>query len=324
MRIERRRVMAGATAVMATGVGRAARAEAYPSRPVRLIVGVSAGGSADFAARVVAEGLRTRLGQPVVVENRTGAVGAIAFDYVARAVPDGYTLAFPASAGISLLAAVRPDLPYDITRAFTYICRAVTFDWVLVVSKGAGFSSLSELVDHARANPGKIMCGTIGVGSATHLAALLLEQQTGIKVTTVPYNGGSQVLPDLVAGRIDMAFLTVQDGISNPDATRLLAITGTAREPTLPAVPTMAEAGYPGAAMTMWLGLAGPAGLPAEVTDRLAGATQDVLKDAAVQQRFLTLGFRPAPLAGTAFRQMVVDEYARWRQVAQTAHFVIR
>jgi tripartite-type tricarboxylate transporter receptor subunit TctC len=177
-------------------------------------------------------------------------------------------------------------------------------------------------VAYAKANPGKLRCGNIGYGSATHLTALLFEKHSGVKMTYVPYRGGMATMPDILTGNIDCAFLTVLDVLSagKTDEIVELAVASPVREPLLPTVPTMAEAGYPDVTVTSWLGLIGPSNLPKNVQDRLTTALAEVAADLAVKDRFDKLALRSAPLTGEAFRKAVIDEYDTWDSVMQFAH----
>ncbi len=326
MTISRRHVVAGGAGAMALGAGmrgrRAHAADDYPNKPILLVVGFAAGGSADITARIIAEGLSNRLNQSVVVENKTGASATIALEYTAKSRPDGYTLSITSGDATSMLWAVKPKaMPFDLHKDLTFISRIVELDYPLVVNTKWPFKTLAEFVAYAKANPGKLRCGNIGYGSGTHLTALLFEQQAGIKMTYVPYRGGMATMPDILAGNIDCAFLTVMDVLSagKTDKITELAVASPVREALLPGVPTMAEAGYPGAAATSWLGLIGPSNLPQNVLNRLDKAIADVVVDPGVKDKLNKLALRSATLTGDAFRKAVVDEYDTWAAVAKKA-----
>jgi tripartite-type tricarboxylate transporter receptor subunit TctC len=326
MSISRRIFLSGSAAGAAIAVGgraRSAVADDYPVKPILLVVGNAAGGSGDISARILAEALTGRLGQAVVVENKTGASATIAIDYVARSRPDGYTLSATSGSATSMLAAVKPKtVPFDLSKDLTFIARQVEQNYMLVVNTKWPFKTLAEFVDYAKANPGKLRCGNIGFGSTTHMTALLFEQQSGVRMTYVPYRGGMATMPDMLAGNIDCAFLTVLDVLSagNTDKITELVISADKREPLLPNVPTMAEAGYPNAVENSWNGIIGPSNLPPNVVEQLTAAITDAMKDPAVQDKYLKLGMRPAVLAGDAFRQDVVRERDVWKSVVEFAH----
>lgn len=326
MSVPRRMFIRGSLATM-SGIaaihGGTARASAYPDKPIRLLVGNAPGGSGDISARIAAEALSVRLGQPVVVENKTGASATIALDYVARSAPDGYTLSATSGSATSMLAAVKPKtVPFDLGKDLSFIARLVQQNYILVLNTKWPFMTLADFVRYAKANPGKLRCGNIGYGSTTHMAALLFEQQSGARMTYVPYRGGMATMPDILAGNIDSAFLTVIDVLSAgaTDKIRELAIASPAREPMLPNVPTMGESGYPDAAQTSWNGILGPTGLPDDVRARLESAVTGVMNDPAVVDKYVKLGMRPALLIGNAFRQDVVRDRDIWKSVAEFAH----
>ncbi len=329
IRVLSRREFAAAAAGLLGGTAGGfpqASAATYPNRPVRMMVGFAPGGGADLVARIVAEGLSTRIGQQVVVENKTGASTAISLEYVARAAPDGYVLAYATADGTSILSALKPKLQYDVATDFTYLSRVAELDYVLAVNGGLPHHSLADLIVYARNNPGKIRYGTIGVGSSTHLATLLLAQQAGVSMTNVPYRGGAAVLSDLLSGFIDIGLLTTANiaEYRNTDAIGLLAVTSAARDPALPDVPTMAECGYPGATMTVWQGILAPKALPPPVANILVSAIQACLADPANSSKLLNLGFRPSSLTGVMFQQAILSETATWKAVAQKANLILQ
>jgi tripartite-type tricarboxylate transporter receptor subunit TctC len=324
-RLSRRGLIAGVAGSsaggLATGVMQA-RAGTYPDRPIRIVVGFAPGGGADLVARIIAEGLSARVGQQVVVENMTGASTAIALNYIAHAAPDGYLLAYATADGTSILSAVNPKLQYNVAIDFTYLSRVVQLDYVLVANGRLPFRSLQELIAYGRSHPGKIRYGSIGVGSSTHLAMLLLGQQAGVSMTDVPYSGGEDVLTDLLSGIIDVALLTTANigQYENTTQIRLLAVTSSTRDPALPDVPTMTECGYSGATMTAWQGILAPKGLPGTVANVLIDAIRASMDEAVISTRIRKLGFRPSLLTGTAFQHAVVSEIALWRAVARRAN----
>ncbi len=325
MRIALRSLLSGAAGVCAVAAApRLVLAAEYPTKPIRMVVGFPPGGSADFIARVIGEALGKRLGQPIIIENKPGAVAEIAQDYTAKAAPDGYTIILGSSGSTSMLAAER-HLPYDIINDFTYLMRVVDVGFAIVANPNLPVKTLPELIAYAKERPGKLKCGTIGIGSASHLAMLLLEQRAGFSVTTVPYKADSGILPDLISGILDIAVMTVPDSAENAKSgkLRMLAVTSPTREPLVADVPALAESGYPNATVTTWMGLMGPARLPENVQARLISAATDALNDPAVQQRLVNLSLRPAPLAPEPFRNAVVEEARQWKSVVDAAHLVI-
>jgi tripartite-type tricarboxylate transporter receptor subunit TctC len=302
-----------------------ARADDYPNKPIRLLVGYLPGAATDFSARVMAEALTARLGQTVVVENKPGAASAIAVEYVARSAPDGYTLLWGNTDAITLLPAVKPSVPYKIPDDLSYVSRVVQLPLTLAVSARLPITSMAEFVAYAKANPGKLRYGSSGVGGALHVAALLLEKQAGIELTHVPYKGASAELTDLLGGFIEMGFLTLPtvSPYAKSGKVRLIAVTSADREPLIPDVPTMKEAGYPAVTMGVWFGMLGPAGLPASVSDRLQKAITEALNNPETRQRFAAAGLEPVLLGGDEYRKFVANEYQQWKAIAASAHILI-
>jgi tripartite-type tricarboxylate transporter receptor subunit TctC len=312
-------------AVALGGLAITAQAADYPVKPIRFIVGFLPGAATDYSARVVAEALTSRLGQPVVVENRPGAGSMIAAEVVSKATPDGYTLMMGNSDGITVLPAVNPTVPYHAPEDFSYISRFIKSPVVLVSSPKLPVKSMAELIAYAKANPGKLKYGTSGVGGIPHLTTLLLDQQAGIKMTHVPYKGTSGALTDIISGQIDVGFLTLSTvgAAAKAGQVLLLAVTSEQRQPDWPDLPTMAESGYPGCTVEVWYGMIGPAGLPAPVLDRLRGAVGDALASPEVKARLAASGLAPAPLIGDDFRKFVADEARRWKAIAKDANISI-
>jgi tripartite-type tricarboxylate transporter receptor subunit TctC len=302
-----------------------ARAQDYPNRPIRLIVGYVPGGASDISARLLAEVLGTRLGQSVVVENKPGAASVIGIDYVAKAPPDGYTLLHTNSDGIAITPALKSNLPFAVPKDFTFITRIVQLPLVVAVRANLPVNSLAELIAYAKANPGKLRYGTSGVGSGPHLATLLLEKQAGIKMLHVPYKGSGAAINDLIGGHIDLSLPAVQPIAPYAEAgkVKLLAVTGEARDPLVPNVPTMKESGLPGATVVIWFGLLGPAGMPANVVDRLRKDAVAALNSPEAKKKYKAAGFETDPLAGDEFEKFAGAEYKLWKELATSEHIVL-
>lgn len=293
-------------------------AQDYPTKPVKMLVGYAPGGGSDVSARILAELLSARMGQSVVVENKPGASSIIAIDSVAKSPADGYTLLHTNSDGIAILPAVRKATPYDVNKDFTYISRILEVPLVVAVHPKLGVNTLAELIAHAKANPGKLRYGTSGVGSGPHMATLLFEKSAGVKMVHVPYRGSGPAVTDLLGGHIDLSFPAVPPLAPHAEAgkVKLLAVTGNARDPLVPNVPTMAEAGLPSATVVIWYGLLGPAGMPANLVDKLRRETVAALSTPEAQERYKKAGFGTLPLAGDAFQKVAVDEYKLWKDIA--------
>ena len=239
-------------------------AQTYPDKPIRILVGFAAGGPADITARLIGDRLSEAWGKPVIVENVTGAAGNLATDRVAKSAPDGYTLLAAASATIVTNPSLYQKLPFDPVKDLAPITQAVYTPNILAVHPDVPARSVQELVAYARANPGKLTFGSAGAGTSQHLAGELFKTMAGIDIQHVPYRGIAAVMPDLIAGRLTMAFGNisavlpfVRDGKLRP-----LAVTSTRRYASVPDLPTMIEAGFPGFDSTAWFGLMAPAGTP--------------------------------------------------------------
>ena len=247
-----------------------ARAQAFPSRPVRLVVGFAPGGAADTVARALSEPLARALGQPIVIENRAGAGSSIAAENVAKSAPDGYSLLIASPASISVNPAINPKLNYKPGDLLP-VTKVSTSPLVIVVNPATGITSVKELVAAARKSPGKLNYSTSGVGSAPHFGAALFSQVTGVEMVHVPFKGGSPAVVSLVAGDTQVSFATPPSVLPMVKAGRLraLAVTSTERSALMPELPGMAEAGVPEYSIAFWYGIFVPAGTPPEIVKKL-------------------------------------------------------
>ncbi|WP_038853609.1 Bug family tripartite tricarboxylate transporter substrate binding protein [Bordetella petrii] len=287
-----------------------AAAQDYPDRPVRLVVGFSPGGGSDLVARILAKALGKTLGQAVVVENRPGAGGMIATRAVAAEKPDGYTLLLGSAAAFVINPYLRDDVGYDAVHDFTPVGAVSRFDYVLLGRPGLPAATLADLLAHARAHPGELTIGSAGVGSNTHLVALAFLARGGIELRHVPYKGTAGALNDLLGGNIDLLFDSVPTVMQQVKARAAVsfATTGAAREATLPAVPTFAQAGMDGFEASNWFAVFGPRGLPAAVVERLNAGMARALRDPELLASFeqsgnIALGGSPADLAALVARE---------------------
>lgn len=293
-------------------------AQAWPSRPIRLVLGFPAGGTADVIGRLLAERLAQELGQGVVVENRAGASGNIAAEHVARSAPDGYTLMLGTqgthAANISLFA----RLPFDPVADFVAIAPFCAVPNILVVFNGLPVTDVAGFVAYARANPGRIRFGSSGNGTSIHLAGELFKGIAGIEMEHVPYRGSAPALTDLVAGRIEAMFELVPGvrGQIAAGGVRPLAVASRARMPAVPEVPTFAEAGYPGFVTGAWFGLFAPAGTPAPVVARLSEALTGMTRPGgSLVARLAEVGAEPMHGTPEEFRAFIAAETTRWAEV---------
>lgn len=270
----------------------AAAAAQYPTQPVRLIVGYSAGGSVDLVARDFAQRMSAALGQPVVVENRGGASGAVAAQFVANAKPDGYTLYFVASPTLTIVPAIQP-VSFAPSRDFTPIGLVVDYFNVLLVNSESSYRTVQELIEDARRRPGELTYGSAGVGAANHVSGELLADGAGVKLTHVPYKGNAPAMLSLMAGQIAFAFDVNNTAMNHVRGGKLrpVAVTSTDRQASFPGVPTLRESGYPDADFTGWFGIVGPAGMQKDVVEALVAVTTEITQSADFRERMAESGY---------------------------------
>ena len=289
-------------------------ADAFPSRSIRLLVPFPPAGIADLSARLVAEGLRQKLGQPVVIENKPGANGVLGLRELLKSEPDGYTLMAGTVGSVVIGYAIDANAPFDPARDMVPIAGTAEYATAMVVNKQLPVNSLQEFIAYAKARPGKLTFGSTGVGALDYLAAALFMKETGIEMVHVPYKGGPAALNDLLGGSIDViieVFPVVMEQIRS-GAIKGLAVSSSYRLPSLPDVPTFAEAGLPGVTLTGWVGLYGPPGLPADVRDKLGGAIVEVVRQNDIKEKFQAIGFEPTGLGVPAFSSLHAGEIKRW------------
>lgn len=294
--------------------------QAVPQRPITLVVPFAPGGIADLSARAVAEAMARSLGQSIVIDNKPSAGSIVASSAVAQARPDGHTLLLMSNAN-AVSASLFRKLPYEVQRDFAPIGTIGFFELALVVDAGSRFTTLGELLAHARAQPGRLTIASIAVGSTQHLAAELLKTSLGIDALVVPYKGTPAVLTALRAGDVDVAVEILGPVLPQVAgrALRVLASTGEQRSVSLPDVPTVQEASGARYAVASWNALAAPAGTPAPVIERLNGVLRQALADAAVRQRLAALGVRPEAGSPQALRTLLEAEIRRWAAVIRAA-----
>lgn len=301
-----------------------ARADDYPNHAITLVVPSPAGGGTDTQARILAPKLGALLGQPVVIENRGGASGNIGAQAVAKAEPDGYTLLAMISSHV-MNPFVLKRVPYDIDHDFAMISRTVTAPGVLVGNPSLPAKNLKQLLAYMKANPRKVTFGSAGVGSLSHLIVELFAQDAGVQLLHVPYRGTQPALNDVLGGQVAVMIPDLAIALSNIKAGNLRAygVTSAARSATAPDLPTIAQAGLPGFEAEQWFGLAGPAGTPAAVVDKLHAAVTKALADPAVKKRYEGLAMTPAPSASAQdYARFVHDQGVRWHKVVEDAHIV--
>jgi tripartite-type tricarboxylate transporter receptor subunit TctC len=304
--------------LLAAAIALPAAAQNYPTRPVRLIVGFAPGGGVDINARMLAPKLSEYLGQQVVVENVPGAGTNIANERVARAAPDGYTLLIN-TAALAINMALYRDLPFDALRDFAPVSVFSESPNVLVVNAKLAARNVKELVAMARSAPGKLNYSSAGVGTTQHLAAELFKLRTGTFIVHIPYKGTAPSMTALIAGEVDLSFANIPSiqGHLKSGRLRALAATAARRDPQLPDVPTMKEAGVEGVEVVVWYGVLAPSGTPREIVHRLADGIQRATHDTEVRKRMLEQGAAPVGNTPEEFGKLLREEVARWAEVVR-------
>ena len=308
-------VLAGSLAVVSS-----VQAQSWPAKPIKAFIPFGAGSATDIIPRAVFDQLGPALGQPIVVENRGGAGGALAVGEVTRAEPDGYTILADSSA-LSVAPWIVPNLPYDTAKDLSAVVPLGKNANVLVVNPSKGWKTAQDLVAAAKANPGSINYGSAGVGSATHISAERFRASAGIQATHIPYKGGAEALTDLLGGRIDFYYCPISTALPLIRDGRLiaLAVSTPTRAPDLPDVPTSLEAGYPDSDYTVWYGVFMPAKTPREIVRQFYTVATQVLQTAAMKQKLAQLAVDPLPMAPEQFDKYVVNEIAANGKLFQAA-----
>ncbi len=313
------------SAISAVGlsvIAGASMAQTYPERGIKFVVPLAAGSAIDVIARLTASALSSRLGEPVIVENRPGGGTTIGTKHVAIAAPDGYTLLF-ASASHTLGPAVTKVLGYDPIRDFAPIATVGSGSWVLVVEQSVPARSVNELIAYANANPGKLNWG-FGLNAGAHLLGELFLLATGINVNKIPYRSAAQAVPDMLGGRIQMNFGTPENllPLIREGKLRALVVTSATRSPDLPDVPTLIEAGFPRLTRGYWTGLLAPAGTPAGIVKRLNTEVNASLATPEMKASLTNVGIEPKPGSPQDFASLIADEIEAWKKAAKSAGIV--
>lgn len=320
--LQRRSLLQGVAAICAAvatpriGFAQAGSAGGYPSRPIRLVVPSAAGGAPDAICRVMGNELATALGQPIVIDNKPGAGGAIGMTEVSRAAPDGYTLGYGNVVTLAINKSLYAKLPYD-PDALTSVALLGTVQNALVVRKDIPVSTVKELIEYAKARPGRLTMGSAGNGTTGHLGGELFKSLTGTFITHVPYRGSPQAIQDLIGGQIDLMF----DNLSSiaphikDGRVKALGVSGARRSPIFPQLVTIQEAGVKGYETTAWGGIVGPKGLPDEIVNRLNVEINRILATPAVRAKYATMAFETMASPPTLLRTMAMIETPRWAEV---------
>jgi tripartite-type tricarboxylate transporter receptor subunit TctC len=313
----RRRSLLAAIAL--APLARPAFAQAWPSRPLTIVVPFPPGGTADVLGRLAAREIEQRIGQPVVVENRAGAGGAVGSLAVARGAPDGYTLVLSNIASQAIGPAVNTNITYDSVKDFRHVALIAAVPSAIAVSAAGPFATLQDLLARAKARPGAVRFGSTGVGTSSHVKLELLNRAAGVDITHVPYRGSAPAVTDVIAGNVEGLIAAVPD-IGNNDRFRLLAVTTADRASRWPQVPSVAELGFPTLVASNWFGLSGPAGMPAEAAAKVNAALVEGLNTPATAERLAVLGAAPNRMSPADYTAMVASEVPRWAEIARSAN----
>jgi tripartite-type tricarboxylate transporter receptor subunit TctC len=300
-----------------------ALAQAYPSKPIRMIVPFPAGGPADIFGRALGHGMSGELGQPIVIENIAGVGGVLGVERGVKSAPDGYTLVFNSASPLVIAPFSLTRLPYDIKKDVALITLVVRVPEVLAVHPSLPARSFAELLAYAKANPGKVNFGSAGAGSITHLAGELLKAEAKIDIVHVPYKGAAPAVNDLLGGQVQMGIFDVPVllGHIRSGKLRALAVTSANRAPTLPEVPTTAELGYPNVNSDNWYGLVMPGATPTDIQRRVHAAATSALRSDAVKEQFAKVGGIASPGTPQEYAKFVAAEQAKWGRIVTAIGF---
>jgi tripartite-type tricarboxylate transporter receptor subunit TctC len=313
----RRRLLALLSAL----VGLSAQAQIFPSKPLMLVVPFAAGGTTDILGRLVADGLGKRLGQPVIVDNKGGAGGNIGAGIVAQAKPDGYTLLMGYNGTNAINPALYKQLSWDPVKSFEPISMVARVNNVVVVTPSLAVKTFPDLIAYGKAHPGKLNYGSAGAGSIFHLAGEMLEQQSGVHMTHVPYKGAAPALTDLMGGQVQLMFASIPAALPYIKAGKLraVAVTGPQRSPLFPELPTAREAGSPGMVVDSWFAVFAPKGTPAPVQAQLNKALHEVLTDPVMVQKLEAQGALPQASTPAELADLLAKDLKVWRGIVTSA-----
>ena len=308
------RLIAAGLAIL---VGAAVQAQTYPQQSITMIVPFPPGGGTDTGARLLAQKLSDKWGQQVIVDNKPGAAGIVGVEIASKAKPDGYTIVMGNIGTQAINPSLYKKLPYNADTAFTPITLVAELPLVLVINPATAAKTTAELIALAKAKPGDLPYATSGNGSSMHLAAALVENQAGLKLTHVPYKGGGPAIQDLMGGHVSMSFATVLEtsGQIKSGKLRAIAVTSDKRSPALPDVPTAAESGLPGYNSISWIGLLAPAGTPQPIVDKIATDVNAVLTEPATRQQFVDQGAIPVGSTPAQFKALIDADRVRYGKI---------
>ena len=307
-------------AALLAAVAHSAFAQGWPTQPVRIVVPYPAGGAVDFLARQYAAKLSVELRQTVLVDNRSGAGGLIGADYVAKARPDGYTLVLGTNSSHAIAPSVVKKMPYDPVNDFAPVSLLAVTPYVVVVNPEVPAKTLAELIALAKSKPDTLAFGSAGSGTTPHLAGELFSTMTGVKMRHIPYKGSSPMVNDLLGGQIQLAFDNSAMSQIKAGKLRALSVTGSHRLPSLPDVPTPAEAGLPGYEVLGWFGLYAPKGTPNDIVALLASETRKIMAMPDLVERITGFGLTARPIAQAEFNAFLLSDTAKWAKVVKDAN----
>jgi len=323
MKISRRKSLAVCLAGLVLAAPLAVLAQqAWPSKPITLVVPFPPGGQTDAVGRIMAEKLSKELGQPVIVENRPGVNGSLGSEAVARATPDGYTLIVTGPGTHAINQLVNRNVKYDTRKDFTHIAMLTRNPNVLLASPAFKGNSVQDVISQSKAHPKSLNFALTGIGSSGHMSMELFKQVAGIDFNSVPYKGDTPAITDLIGGQVDLLIVNTASAVPQVKGGKLraLAVTGKTRSPQLPDVPTMVESGLPGVVIESWTGLAGPANLPASITERLNRASNDILAMPDVKTRLAAGAMAPTPGSVKDAVTFINDEVEKWSRVVKAGN----
>ena len=316
-----KRLIVLTAAVLFAALSTAALAQAYPSKPIRMIAPYPPGGATDILARLVAQGLTESVGQPVIVENKAGANGQIGHDFVAKAAPDGYTLVLGNSAVLAVSVSMYDKLPFDPLKDFAPITLAAQGPLVFEINAAIPASNMQEFLAWAKQRGGKVNAGLAGVGAMHHLVTEMVKLQAGVQWTNVPYKGSAPMVLDLVGGQVDVGVDNIPSSLQliKTGKLRALAVTSDQRTPLLPDVPTLAQAGVPGVVAAAWHGVLAPAGTPPEIVNRLNVEIVKILRSPETVAKLAGLGLDPVGSDPKTFADFIASENVKWAKVVKAS-----
>ncbi|HLQ24734.1 MAG TPA: tripartite tricarboxylate transporter substrate binding protein [Acidiferrobacterales bacterium] len=308
-------------AMLLAGAALGAQAENYPSKPIKMIVPFSVGGTTDILARIIGQELTKAWGQQVIIDNRPGAGGNIGADLVAKSAPDGYTLVMGTVGTHAINASLYKKMPYDTVKDFAPITLVAAVPNVLVVHPAVPAKSVKELIEYAKANPGKLSFASSGNGTSVHLSGELFKAMAGVSMTHIPYKGSAPAIIDLMGGQVQLMFDNMPTALPHVKAGRLraLAVTSAKRSPAMPDLPTIAEAGVAGYEAESWFGVLAPAGTPSAIVTKLNGEIVRILGLPEIKERLLSQGAEPVGNSPEQFAAHITAEMAKWGNVVKAS-----